>query len=41
MKLKFTASSMSSMHISSRITFLRLMKMPATLKLNRIAASTR
>ena len=41
MKLKFTASNMSSMHINSRITFLRLMKMPATLKENRIAASTR
>ena len=41
MKLKLTASSISSMHISSRITFLRLMKMPATLKLNSTAASTR
>ena len=41
MKLKLTASSMSSMHMSSRITFLRLMKMPATLRLNRMAASTR
>src|SRR5690242_16764763 len=34
MKLKFTASSISSMHISSRITFLRLMKMPAALMAN-------
>ncbi len=41
MKLKLTASSMSSMHIKSRMTFLRLMKMPATLKLNSTAASTR
>src|SRR5689334_4370285 len=34
MKLKFTASSISSMHISSRITFLRLRKMPAALMAN-------
>src|SRR6185295_1763438 len=41
MKLKFTASSMSSIHIKSRITFLRLMKMPATARLNSTAASAR
>src|SRR4051812_39651157 len=34
MKLKFTASSISSMHISSRITFLRFRKMPAALMAN-------
>src|SRR6185312_3163843 len=41
MKLKFTASSMSSMHIRSRITFLRLRKMPAALMANRGAESAR
>src|SRR5690348_2955539 len=34
MKLKFTANSINSMHMSSRITFLRLMKMPAALIAN-------
>src|SRR6185437_930152 len=34
MKLKFAASSSSSTHISSRITFLRFRKMPATARAN-------
>jgi len=37
----FTASSISSMHISSTMTFLRLMKMPATLMQNSTAPSAR
>ena len=37
MKLKFAASSSSSTHISSRMTFLRLRKTPATASENRIA----
>ena len=41
MKLKLTANSISSMHISSRMTFLRLMKMPATATLNSTAAKIR
>ena len=41
MKLRFTASSISSIAISRMITFFRLRKMPAMLMANRIAPSTR
>ena len=34
MKLKLTASNINSMHISSRITFFRLRKIPAMLRMN-------
>jgi hypothetical protein len=41
MKLRLTASSISSIAISSTIRLRRLRKMPTTLIANRIAASTR
>src|SRR5439155_15338587 len=41
MKLRFTASSISSIAIKSTIRLRRLRKMPTTLMANRIAASTR
>ena len=41
MKLVFTASSMSSMHMSRRIRFLRLITMPAIATTNSIAEIVR
>ena len=41
MKLRLTASSISSIAISMMITLRRLRKMPITLMANRIAPSTR
>ena len=41
MKFMLTASSISSIAISSTITFLRFRKMPAMLIANKIAPSTR
>ena len=38
-KLKLTASNMSSMHINNSIRFLRLMKIPAIAKVKRTAES--
>ena len=41
MKLRLTASSISSIAIRMMMTFFRLRKMPAMLIANRIAPSTR
>ena len=39
MKFKLTDSNINSMHINNMMMFLRLIKMPATLMQNNIAAS--